>query len=450
MIKTVTWLATLAWLLVASFALAAPAKSKGIVLIVEGADVDYVRRELGESIPQGTQVQDGNEFTAALASQGVRGSLADALANPKTRKPTLASVRKALKQVGAAGALSARAKKVGKAGAREIRVVLVVRGQAEPMVEENIALAKGERAPAQLTPLLSVPLQDLNSAPPPADEPEDKPGKTAKKDDADDTTPSAETSVSSTDRDVVQKKRGPVNANNAMVVVEAGPELGYRRMEYNQPLFGGLRAYLAPAVAMGAVGLQLYPLASSGTPVAKDIGLVARYSTALAFESKTKDGTHTATGSWSRYAVGVRGRILAGDKPDAPQVGLEGTYGDWKFTFTGDDPVVYDVPAVDYHYLRGGLDARIPFGPAALLASAGYLHVLSSGDFGDKFPHASIAGVDVKVGGSYALTPMLELRGTATYTRIFSTLNPVPGDVWVAGGALDQYVVGDVAVAALF
>jgi hypothetical protein len=158
MFKTVTWLATLAWLLVASFALAAPQKSKGIVLVVEGADVEYVRKEISESIPQGTQVADPNELSAALASQGVRGSLADALANPRTRKQTLASVRKALKQVGAAAALSARAKRVGKAGAREIRVVLIVRGQAEPMIEENVALAKGERAPAQLTPLLAVPV----------------------------------------------------------------------------------------------------------------------------------------------------------------------------------------------------------------------------------------------------------------------------------------------------
>src|SRR6266540_3367608 len=343
MIKTVTWLATLAWLLLATFAFAAPQKSKGIVVIVEGADIEYVRKEVSESIPQGTQVQDPNELNAAIASQGVRGSLADALANPRTRKQTLVSVRKALKQVGVAAALSARAKRVGKGGAREIRVVLIVRGQAEPMIEENVALAKGERAPAQLSPLLAVPLQELNSAPPAADEPEpaaDKPGKTAKKEETEESPAVEATSSSSTDRDVVEKKRGPLNYNNAMVLIEAGPELGYRRMEYNQPMYGGLRAYLAPTILLASVGLQFYPLATSRTPVAKDIGLVGRFATALPFESKTKDGSHSATGSWTRYSVGLRGRILAGDKADAPQIGLEGTYGDWNFAFTGDDPVV--------------------------------------------------------------------------------------------------------------
>src|SRR6185295_19334962 len=119
-------------------------------------------------------------------SQGVRGSLADALANPKTRKPTLIAVRKALKQIGLPAAISARSKRVGKAGAREIRVVLIVRAQAEPMVEENIAIGRGDRASAQLQPLLAVPLQDLaSSSAPAAQEPvadapaAEKPSKTA-------------------------------------------------------------------------------------------------------------------------------------------------------------------------------------------------------------------------------------------------------------------------------
>jgi hypothetical protein len=178
--------------------------------------------------------------------------------------------------------------------------------------------------------------------------------------------------------------------------------------------------------------------------------LVARFATALPFESKTKDGSRSATGTWTRYSFGVRGRILAGDKPDAPQIGLEGTYGDWHFAFSGDDPIVSDVPGVHYKYVRGGADLRVPFDKAALIAGAGYMYILSAGQFSEKFPHATIGGVDAKVGGSYGITPMLELRATATYTRIFSTLNPVPGDYWVAGGALDQYVVGDVAIAALF
>src|SRR6267378_7019544 len=161
-------------LVMTSLAFAASGK-QGVAILVEGADADAVRREVAESIPQGISVVDSNELAAAIASQGVRGSVGDALAHPKTRKQTLTAVRKALKQVGLPAALSARAKKT-RGGGREIRVVLIVRAQAEPMIEENIAVAKGGKASAQLSPLLAVPLQDLATSPPP---PEKDPEPTA-------------------------------------------------------------------------------------------------------------------------------------------------------------------------------------------------------------------------------------------------------------------------------
>src|SRR5689334_21063932 len=102
-----TWLTILVSVLVSNLAFAASGK-QGVAIIVEGADADQVRREIAESIPQGIPVQDGAELVAAITSQGVRGSIADALANPKTRKTTLVAVRKALKQVGLPAALSAR------------------------------------------------------------------------------------------------------------------------------------------------------------------------------------------------------------------------------------------------------------------------------------------------------------------------------------------------------
>src|SRR5882724_5692379 len=210
-------LTVLASLLVASLAFAASAK-QGVAIIVEGADAEAVRREVAASIPQGMPAQDPAELSAAIASQGVRGSLADSLAHPKTRKQTLAAVRKALKQVGLPAAISARSKKV-KGGGHEIRVVLIVRGQAEPMIEENIAVGKNDKASAQLSPLLAVPLQDLANAPPPAAaaEPEaaapaekgspKKEAKEAKKDDEEEPLPAA----SNDDKDSgPAKKRGAV------------------------------------------------------------------------------------------------------------------------------------------------------------------------------------------------------------------------------------------------
>src|SRR4051812_3502362 len=111
----ITWVTLVACLLVASLAFAASGK-QSVALLVEGADADTVRREITQSLPQGIAVQEGADLSAAIANAGVRGSVADSLANPKTRKQTLAAVRKALKQTGIAAALSARSKRIGKAG----------------------------------------------------------------------------------------------------------------------------------------------------------------------------------------------------------------------------------------------------------------------------------------------------------------------------------------------
>jgi len=253
------------------------------------------------------------------------------------------------------------------------------------------------------------------------------------------------------ERDSAEKRhRQKLDATNAMVLASVGPEIGLRNFSYNQALLGGLRSYTNNAIPMGSIGVEFYPLAQSGTPVARDIGLVGRFGASLSFDSKTKAGDQSAKGTWSRYAIGARARIHAGDGAGAPLIGIEGTYGDSKFEFTGTDPVIATIPSVDYKYIRGGADIRIPFGAFALLGGAGYLGILSSGPFGEKFPHATIGGVDAKLTATYRVAENVELLASGDYLRVFSKENPRPGETFVAGGALDQYVVFRAGVSLLF
>jgi hypothetical protein len=453
--NTLTWLTALATLLVASLVFAA--KSKGVVIVVEGADTDAVRADLAQSMPSGLAVQDATDLTAALASQGVNGSLADALSTPKGRKQTLTGVKKALTQAGVAGVLSARSKK-GKTGGREVRLVLILRSQLEPVIEENIVLGKGENAKQKFSPLLGAPLQDV-AAGMGKDEPAAEAPKADKTDKAEpkekeSTEAAVSLDTSSPEKDTgPTKKRGNLDFTNAMFVVDAGGEAGMRNFKYSDPVAGALRAYAAPGVAIWSIGAEFYPGATSGIAYAKDIGLVGRFGMALPWESKTREGAQSAIGSWQRYSVGVRGRIKAGDGADAPLVGLELAYGDFKFGFTGDDPVVQEVPAVDYKYVRPGADVRVPFGAFSLLGGAGYMYILSAGAFGDRFPHETIGGVDARLGGSYLFMPWLAGKVTADYVRVFSSAHSEPTDTFPAakaGGALDQYLILHLGVSAIF
>jgi hypothetical protein len=249
--------------------------------------------------------------------------------------------------------------------------------------------------------------------------------------------------------DTVATAKGPPAVGDATVVGEIGPEIGIRRFRYNEALFGRLRDYSNNAIPMASVSAELYPFASGDTPVLRDIGLVGRFGTSLTFQSKTQEG-NAVNGSWMRYAVGARARIPLNSNLDAVLLGIEATYGDSKFNFTGSDPVVLAVPSVNYKYIRGGADVRLPFGAWALLGGAGYLHVLSSGAYGDKFPHATVTGVDAHAGAALRVAQSLEARLGAEYTRVFSTANPQPGDANVAGGTLDQYIVLHLGLSAFF
>ena len=454
--KTLSWLTALATLLVASMVFAA--KTKGVVIVAEGADTDVVRGDLAQSMPSGLAVQDATDLTAALAAQGVNGSLADALSTPKGRKQTLTGVKKALPQAGVAGVLSARSKK-GKGGGREVRLVLILRSQLEPVIEENIVLAKGENAKQKYSPLLGAPLQDIQRWQRRACSRRGPQG-----------------------RQVRQGRQGRAQGRSYGLVRHLEPRERQRPAPRSAatstsptPCSWSTRAAKRgcatsstavrwparsalmplPAWPCGPSAPSFIPGATSGIAYAKDIGLVGHFGMALPWASKTRDGADSVNGTWQRYGVGLRGRIKAGDGSDAPLIGLEATYNDFKFAFTGSDPVVSDVPAVDYKFIRPAADIRVPFGALSLLAGAGYMQILSSGPFGTKFPHQTIAGVDGHIGGSYALMPWLAGKITAQYVRVFSTAHSLPSDdvtagMGKAGGALDQYLLLHLGVSAIF
>jgi hypothetical protein len=235
-----------------------------------------------------------------------------------------------------------------------------------------------------------------------------------------------------------------------MVFADVAVGVARRALDYTNPLYGPLRPYRAPAIGVYSIGGEIYPAASSGIDVAKDIGLAFRVANSLSLESKSEDGTQTARAVFWRYAVGLRGRILAGKTKDSPLIGLEGTYGVWSFLFGGDPELIEEAPPVQYRYLRAGADVRVPVGVFSLLGGAGYMNILSAGPLTDRFPNARIFGVDATIGGAYPVMPWVDVRLALTYARIFSNTHADPDAAYVAAGVLDQYVIGNLGISAIF
>jgi hypothetical protein len=270
-----------------SAALAASAKA-GVVVEVDGADAQTVSAEIAQALPDNVAPREPGDLTLALASQGIRGSLIDVLAASKTRKQTLASIHKALTESNAAGILVAQSKR-GKTGGHDVHVLLIVRSQAEPVIEEDVASAKGEKLTKTLAPLLSATLQDVAAgssavAQPPSttsSAPQPKPSE-----------PEADPGPG--DKDSVAKKHSPTDLFTAQIIANAGVELGTRNFAYTDYLYGYVRGFGLAGMAMGSIGLEIYPLAPTAKPVAKDIGLVGRLGYALERQSTTRDGSQTA------------------------------------------------------------------------------------------------------------------------------------------------------------
>jgi hypothetical protein len=232
-------------------------------------------------------------------------------------------------------------------------------------------------------------------------------------------------------------------ADRAIFVLSAGGGTGARVFRYNDGLSPQLRTYDLAASPDLAVAAELYPFARLAVPVLRGLGVSGSFDHALGVTSKTSTGTTVST-SWLRAEGDVRLRLVfGGDPADGARfvLGLHGGIVKETFGFKGDAQLVAWLPDVDYLFWCAGADGRLRAGPVALMAGASYLPAIAGGALADRFREPSFAAVDL--GGGFAVPVVervFELRVNGDYTRVFYAFHPMPGDLYVAGGALDHLV----------
>lgn len=227
--------------------------------------------------------------------------------------------------------------------------------------------------------------------------------------------------------------------------VRVAMETGARDFTYVDRLTTTLRSYSLFAAPLVHADAELYPLARTGAPVLKDVGVTFDYAMAFGLSSSDSAGASVKT-TWSFFDVGARERIHAGSW----LLGLHAGYGEMTYSFGGALETTAELPGVQYRFVRGGADARVALGPLSVYGSGSYLYVLSTGPLGTYFTRASVGGIEGRVGVARALGHGFEISLEFAYTRFFYTLNPQPGDAYVAGGALDQMAFGSLGVAYVF
>ena len=443
---------------VIAFPRAVLAKDVTIAVYVEGADAAAIRNTLLVNVPSGTTVAEADTFSAALAKHGQKVPFGKSLEGD-ARDRTVGKVRTALAASGLDGAVIARV--IKEKTQRLVKLVYVGAGRNDAAKSDEVSLAP-KRSKDDSGKLKTFLDSALASA-----EPEASPAAAAKPAAADKaaepaaaaaapaTAPEANSSTGSepapapapsSPDSTSSRPRGTVGKN--LFEVEVGAEGAGRNFTYNQNIQGSLREFSAFPMAMLAVSAEGYPFADSSGFV-KDLGVTGSYSRSLFLTSAVASGPNIDT-TESSYFVGLRYRIHPTGDPGLI-IGIADGYAAQSVDFgTTTKALEAELPASDCSGNRLAVDARIPVGKLAIRAGFGWRAIFATGVIGERFKGTSAGGVDAQVGASYEVARGWEVRAIADYERYFYAFKPVPGDTYVAGGALDQFYGGRLALAYVY
>ena len=232
------------------------------------------------------------------------------------------------------------------------------------------------------------------------------------------------------------------------LAVAVGLKIFSRNLAYHQDLFGALRSYdLAASPAIGG-SIAWYPAAHFSNLWYAHLGLTGAFRYAVGLSSGTSDGVDFPTTSYA-FSVGVKYRLhFLGERLELSPVlayGIE--------TFTIEDVSVDtpkpEIPSVAYQYMRlGGEVSMLVYKGLTLTGRLGYLAILAAGEIeSDRFfPRSSLGGIELGGGARYGFGKGFEVSAGIDLRRYFYSMNPEPGDTNVAGGAVDQFVIFNVAL----
>ena len=309
--------------------------------------------------------------------------------------------------------------------------------------EESIAPAADEAEPGNQAQERS---SDEGSAPSTGDR-----GKSDRPSGDDHDQPGSETTVS---RKAELDER-PGGAGPTALDVAVGPRILTRSLSYNQDIYGRNSRYSLPGAPALALQAELYPAALKMGGQLANLGLTADLEYLIPVVTTAAPTGNGSYGTDSlAWAVGAKFRLPFG-------LFVAAGYGDQSYSLKPKNGATgIDVPKVDYRYVRGGAGIRYQLaGGVALMGEVAYLQCLSLGQIGQDpfYKNAKGAAFEAGVGVGYRFKPRFEVRAGAELLRFgldfrqkasdFPATVNTDGTTKIAGGAIDQYLSGWIAIA---
>ncbi len=438
-----------------AFPRAVLAKDVTIAVYVEGADAAALRNTILVNVPAGTTVAEATTFSTALSQHGQKVPFGKSL-DGDARERVVTRVRTALAASGLDAALVVRV--VKGATQRTVKLLFIGAGRNDTPQDGEVVLGAkrskedGGKLKAFIDSALAAaePAAAATEKPAPAAKaPEKAPEPAAAPAAAPEAPPqTSEPGAPPSPDSASGHPRGSIG--QSLFQVEVGAEASGRQFTYNQGLSGNLRSFTAFPVAMLAVNAEGYPLADS-KGFLRDLGIVGSYSRSLFLTSAVENAPSIDT-TESSYFVGLRYRIRPSGNPGLI-IGISDGYASQAVDFGATTTTLASqIPAVDCTGNRLAIDARIPVGERlSFHAGAGWRAIFDSGAVGKRFNGTSVGGIDAELGAAYELVRGWEVRAIADYERYFYAFEPIPQvSNYIAGGALDQFFGGRLALAYIY
>jgi len=223
-----------------------------------------------------------------------------------------------------------------------------------------------------------------------------------------------------------------------------------RGFNYNDPVTSNLRPYSVTFMPTPGVGLELYPLTLSGNSALAGLAVTFGFKTSLGVSSARANSNISFPTTYSSWDVGALYRIQLGDGFDSFALIPSISWSSTSFDLAAVEGVREDqLPNVSYSGLRLGFGFDSPlFSIVRLTGNGAFLLVGTPGEIISDtfFKVGSVNGLEGKIGLGFDVLEHVAFELGLTYQHFFYAFKPEVGDAFVAGGALDQFVVGRAAV----
>jgi hypothetical protein len=237
----------------------------------------------------------------------------------------------------------------------------------------------------------------------------------------------------------------------AWLDVELGGGVLNRSLTFNQNLTTNVFPYTLAAGPILVGSAVVYPLDPLVGGLVGNLGLEGEVQQGVGISSNLESGRGSLKSVVHDFAGGLRYRFpfAATD-----EVYVSGTVGEDAFTFSGANRPTLSIPDTIYHYVRPGVGLHLALGHGVSIRAAGGYRIITnkggpqiSETF---FRHLAVAGADGDLTVGFALNDNFEVRAGVEWRRYWYAMHSVPGDTYVAGGAVDQSFAFTGRIAFLF